>query len=137
MKYLQFCKTIYQNCAKNYLFVCKMKLSSRLGDLSVVFALQSCAGLSKLCDCSFYFKTPKHPWPLTYTAFPVIQITRNHPQIFSKHLLVYGTMPIESHCCTVFWRQRSIRRNWDLEYGNLQCFSVAGTFCESRWIHSV
>lgn len=65
---------------------------------------------------------------LAYTAIPSHSNNQKPSHIFLKYLLMYGTVPIESHCCPVFLRQSSIRRNWNLECRNLKYFSIVAHF---------
>lgn len=117
MRYLHFYKTMYQNC-KNF-FLCKIKLSFMLDDYKLGFCIgRVVSGHFKIVPSGDNFLLSvivpfisKHQAFLycAHTAFPSHSDNQKPPQIFPKHPLLYGAMPIESHCCPAFLRQSSIR----------------------------
>lgn len=107
------------------MFVCKMKLSSKLDDKLGFCIGRVVLNISKLCQvrdslllsmiASFI---SKHPSPLTlaHMAFPHHSGNQKPPPDTPKPPLLYGAVPVWSPCCSVFLRPSGIRKQtWSVD----------------------
>lgn len=69
-----------------------------------------------LCGTVSFISKHQASLALPTQHFPIIPLTRNHPQIFPKRPLGYGAVPIKKSCFQVALRQSDTREKWDLEH---------------------